>query len=96
MLREFLAEPDGDRIRLRVRPVSLPAGAYRVRVNWPDGLSLRDKPNLDANRLRVIAYDAEMIVLKTTDDGKWDRVRLPGTNEEGWVKAGNADRIEED
>ncbi|MGK7926201.1 MAG: SH3 domain-containing protein [Spirulina sp.] len=76
--------------------ITLPTGAYRVRVNWPDGLSLRDQPDLEANRLAVIPYDAEMIVLKTTDDGKWDRVRLPGTNQEGWVKAGNADRIEED
>lgn len=77
-------------------PVELPAGAYRVRVNWPDGLSLRDKPSLDANRLEIIPYEAEMIVLKTTDDGKWDRVRLPNSNNEGWVKAGNSDRIEED
>ena len=77
-------------------PVNLPSDAYRVRVNWPDGLSLRDKPSLDANRLEVIPYDAEMIVLETTDDGKWDRVRLPGSDNEGWVKAGNSDRIEED
>ncbi|MBP0017576.1 MAG: SH3 domain-containing protein [Cyanobacteria bacterium SBLK] len=77
-------------------PAELPSGAYRVRVNWPDGLSLRDKPSLDANRLEVIPYEAEMIVLRTTDDGKWDRVRLPGSSNEGWVKAGNSDRIEED
>lgn len=74
----------------------LEPGAYRARVTWPDGLSLRDEPSLDANRLDSILYDQEMIVLRSTDDGVWDRIRLPGTNKEGWVKAGNAERIEED
>ncbi|NEO88614.1 MAG: SH3 domain-containing protein, partial [Spirulina sp. SIO3F2] len=74
----------------------LEPGAYRARVTWPDGLSLRDEPSLDANRIESILYDQEMIVLRSTDDGVWDRVRLPGSNKEGWVKAGNAQRIEED
>ncbi|MEM9541112.1 MAG: SH3 domain-containing protein [Cyanobacteria bacterium P01_E01_bin.42] len=90
------AEPEVEATSPEPPPVELPSGAYRVRVNWPDGLSLRDQPNLDANRLEVIPYEAEMIVLRTTDDGKWDRVRLPGSNNEGWVKAGNSDRIDED
>ncbi|MEM8637594.1 MAG: SH3 domain-containing protein [Cyanobacteria bacterium P01_G01_bin.54] len=74
----------------------LEPGAYRARVTWPDGLSLRDEPSLDANRLETIVYNQEMIVLRSTDDSVWDRVRIPDSNQEGWVKAGNAERIEED
>ncbi|WP_204106290.1 MULTISPECIES: SH3 domain-containing protein [Spirulina sp. CCY15215] len=86
---EVVSEPEAPK-------VPLPEGAYRVRVNWPDGLSLRDKPDFDADRLEVIPYDAEMIVLRSNEDGTWDWIRIPGTNKEGWVKAGNSDRIEED
>ncbi|MGB0563959.1 MAG: SH3 domain-containing protein [Spirulinaceae cyanobacterium] len=75
---------------------ALEPGAYRVRVNWPDGLSLRDEPSVDANRIESVLYNQEMIVLRSTDDGEWDRVRIPNTNQEGWVKAGNAERLEED
>ncbi|NJK99118.1 MAG: SH3 domain-containing protein [Spirulinaceae cyanobacterium SM2_1_0] len=72
----------------------LEPGAYRMRVTWPDGLSLRAEPELDAEQIGGIAYDEIMIVLESSDDGSWDRVRLPGSDEQGWVKAGNAERIE--
>lgn len=71
----------------------LEPGAFRVRVTWPDGLSLRAEPNLEAEQIGSILYDQEMIVLRSAEDGLWDRVRLPASNKEGWVKAGNAERI---
>lgn len=83
------ASPDND-----VEP--LEPGAYRVRVTWPDGLSLRAEPNLEAEQIGSILYDQEMIVLRSAENGLWDRVRIPVSNREGWVKAGNAERIEEE
>ncbi|MDB9313448.1 SH3 domain-containing protein [Spirulina sp. CS-785/01] len=74
----------------------LEPGAYRAQVTWPDGLSLRDEPSLEAERIGGIAYENEMIILDTSDDGRWERVRLPGTEQEGWVKAGNSEPIEEE
>ncbi|MEQ9359232.1 SH3 domain-containing protein [Coleofasciculus chthonoplastes] len=75
-------------------PEELPPGAYEARVTWPEGLSLRDSPSLSANRIGGIAYNQEIIILKESDDKKWQRVRLSGSEEEGWVKAGNVERVE--
>jgi hypothetical protein len=74
--------------------IELEPGAYLVRVTWPDGLILRDEPSLEAGTLGSVLYDQKMVVLSSTDDGLWDRVRIPDTDEVGWVKAGNAERIE--
>ncbi|WP_017305806.1 SH3 domain-containing protein [Spirulina subsalsa] len=75
---------------------TLEPGAYRARVNWPDGLSLRATGADDAERIGGVAYNQEMIVLRTSSDGRWQEVRLPGSNQRGWVKSGNADRINDD
>jgi len=75
-------------------PEALPPGAYEARVTWPEGLSLRDSPSLNANRIGGIAYNKEIIILKESDDKKWQRVRLSGSEQEGWVKAGNVERVE--
>ncbi|MEQ8539920.1 MAG: SH3 domain-containing protein [Coleofasciculus sp. D1-CHI-01] len=72
----------------------LPPGAYEARVTWPEGLSLRDSPSLNANRIGGVAYNKEIIILKESDDQKWQRVRLSGSEQEGWVKAGNVERVE--
>jgi len=72
----------------------LEPGAYRVRVTWPDGLSLRAEPNLEAEPIGGLAYDEIAIVLESSADGRWERVRLPGSNQEGWIKAGNTERID--
>ncbi|MEQ9237534.1 SH3 domain-containing protein [Coleofasciculus sp. E2-BRE-01] len=75
-------------------PEELPPGAYEARVTWPEGLSLRDSPSLNANRIGGVAYNKEIIILKESDDQKWQRVRLSGSEQEGWVKAGNVERVE--
>jgi hypothetical protein len=75
-------------------PEELPPGAYEARVTWPEGLSLRDSPSLNANRIGGVAYNKEIIILKESDDKKWQRVRLSGSEQEGWVKAGNVERVE--
>lgn len=70
----------------------IPADAYRAVVTWPEGLSLRAEPSVDAGRVGGIAADASIIILGTSADGNWQRVRLPWSNQEGWVKAGNTKR----
>ncbi|BAP17034.1 SH3 domain-containing protein [cyanobacterium endosymbiont of Epithemia turgida] len=72
----------------------LPSGAYKASVIWPSGLSLRAEPDQDAQRIGGIDYEAELIILKTSLDGDWQNVRLSQNGQEGWVKAGNVQKIE--
>ncbi|MEL6496167.1 MAG: SH3 domain-containing protein [Cyanobacteria bacterium J06623_7] len=71
----------------------LPANAYRATVTWPQGLSLRAEPDVDATRIGGIETKATIFILEDSSDGKWQRVQLPWNGQEGWVKGGNTRRI---
>jgi hypothetical protein len=71
----------------------LPPNAYKAQVTWPQGLSLRSEPNLNAGRIGGISYNATIIILEDTSDNQWQRVRIPWSGQEGWVKGGNTKRI---
>lgn len=71
----------------------LPPNAYRATVTWPQGLSLRAEPDINGGRIGGIETKANIIILEDSADGKWQRVRLPWSNQEGWVKGGNTQRI---
>lgn len=73
----------------------LEPGAYRATVTWPDGLSLRSEPRGESESIGGLAYDQEMIILRTSDDGNWEQVRLPNSDRTGWVRAGNSQPIQE-
>jgi ABC-type Na+ efflux pump permease subunit len=70
----------------------LPPNAYTAVVTWPQGLSLRAEPNLNAGRVGGISYDAKIIILEDSADGQWQKIRVPWSDQEGWVKAGNTER----
>lgn len=74
---------------------TLAAGEYKARVTWSQGLSLRSEPSLDATRIGGVAYEQEVIVLGESDDQQWKNVRIARNGKEGWVKAGNLDRVSE-
>ncbi|NJL20682.1 MAG: SH3 domain-containing protein, partial [Leptolyngbyaceae cyanobacterium SM1_3_5] len=63
----------------------------RARVSIPIGLVLRQSPSRESTRLGGLEYEDEITVLETKGD--WMRVRLPNSDIEGWVRAGNAERI---
>jgi Bacterial SH3 domain len=73
----------------------LEPGAYRAIVSWSEGLSLRDRPGLESQRIGGIAYNAEIIILQDSEDKKWQKVRIPDSQQEGWIKTGNVTKIEE-
>ena len=75
-------------------PTKLEPGAYKARVSWRDGLSLRAEPSIDANKVGGISYNQRVIVLKESDDKNWQQVRVEDGSQEGWVKAGNIERID--
>ena len=76
-------------------PDQLPPGAYQAIVTWPEGLSLRDQPTVDGQSIGGVSGNQKVIILEESTDTKWLKVRIPGTDREGWVKAGNTKRVEE-
>lgn len=88
--QEELKEPE--ELKQEVVEPKLPPNAYRAVVTWPQGLSLRAEPDRNAGRIGGIGANASIIILKDSADGKWQRVRLPWSGQEGWVKAGNIER----
>ncbi len=70
----------------------LPEGAYEARVTWSSGLSLRAEPDLNGSRVGGVDYNEELLVLESSEDGVWQKVRTQG-GQEAWVKAGNVERL---
>ncbi|MEH2362299.1 SH3 domain-containing protein [Nostoc sp.] len=75
-------------------PKPLPSGAYRGRVSWREGLSLRSQPNQEAERIGGVGFNQKIIVLEENEDKSWQKIRLEGSEQEGWVKAGNTEKVD--
>ncbi|MEH1766990.1 SH3 domain-containing protein [Nostoc sp.] len=75
-------------------PKPLPAGAYRGRVSWAEGLSLRSQPSQEAEKIGGVRFNQKIIILEENDDKSWQKIRLEGSEQEGWVKAGNTEKID--
>jgi hypothetical protein len=73
----------------------LPAGAYKAKVNWSSGLSLRAEPSKDSERIGGVDYNTELIILEKSSDGNWEKVRVVGSDKEGWIKSGNVEKTGE-
>jgi Bacterial SH3 domain len=73
----------------------LPSGAYRGRVNWAEGLSLRSQPNQEAEKIGGVAFNQKIIILSESEDKAWQKIRLENSEQEGWVKAGNTEKVDE-
>ncbi|MEH2292642.1 SH3 domain-containing protein [Nostoc sp.] len=76
-------------------PKPLPSGAYRGRVSWAQGLSLRSQPNQEAERIGGVGFNQKIIVLEESEDKAWQKIRLEGSEQEGWVKAGNTEKVDQ-
>ncbi|AFZ13591.1 SH3 type 3 domain-containing protein [Crinalium epipsammum PCC 9333] len=72
----------------------LEPGAYKARVKWESGLSMRSEANFESSKVGGVAYNQEVVVLQDSDDKQWQKVRVVETNEEGWVKAGNLEQAD--
>lgn len=75
---------------------ALEPGAYEARVTWSEGLILRSEPNIDAERIGSAGYNQQIRVLEESIDKNWQRIRLDDSEQEGWVKAGNIERINQE
>lgn len=79
-----------------VNAQELEPGAYKARISWREGLSLREEPSLEANKVGGVAYNQRVVVIKQSDDQKWQQIRLEDSEQKGWVKAGNIERVDEE
>lgn len=70
----------------------LPPAAYDAKVVWKDGLSLKEEPNVGAQKLGKVAFNAKVAIIKTSNDKQWVLIRSETDNLQGWVKAGNIDK----
>ena len=73
----------------------LPPGAYRATVTWPQGLILRAQPQVNAERLGGVGFNAKVIVLQSNNDKSWQKIRIQSSGQEAWVKAGNTRKVAE-
>lgn len=80
-----------------VTPTALdnPPGSYEAVVMQPIGLVLRGGPGAEHQQLGGIDYQDKVLVLETDEAGLWMRVRVLESGQEGWVKAGNTQNLNE-
>jgi len=72
----------------------LPAGAYQAKVIWSGGLSLRANPDTASERVGGVDYNAALVVLEKSSDGEWVKVKVPDSDQVGWVRVGNLKKTE--
>ena len=72
----------------------LPPGAYPATVTWPQGLILRAEPGANGERLGGVGFNAKVVVLESSSDKNWQKIRIESSGKEAWVKAGNTRKVE--
>lgn len=73
----------------------LPKGAYRGKITWPQGVSLRSEPAQDSERVGGAGFNEKIIVLEESPDKVWKKVRVESSKIEGWTKVGNVEKVEQ-
>lgn len=71
----------------------LEPGAYLAIVTYPDGLSVRDRPEADAGQVSSVDFQQEVVVLEETADRQWQHIRSQTSAIKGWVKGGNTEKV---
>ena len=94
------AQPEAPPAPVETPPVvapaeELPPDAYLAVVVQPIGLVVRSGPGAENPQLAGVDYQDQVIVLETDDSDSWLRVRVQATGQEGWVKAGNTEAVDE-
>ena len=92
--KEKSSSPTASPVEAIPSPQEIPTGTYKAKVIWNSGLSLRAEPSAEAARLGTVPYKAEIMVLGTNGDNTWQKVRLLSTEQEGWIKGGNIEKID--
>ena len=73
----------------------LPPDSYVAVVVQPIGLVMRSGPGAENPQLGGVDFQEQVLVLQTDDSGNWMKIRVRETGQEGWVKAGNTENVNE-
>ncbi|MEL6402450.1 MAG: SH3 domain-containing protein [Cyanobacteria bacterium J06626_4] len=73
----------------------IPPGSYEAVVIQPIGLVLRSGPGAEHQQLGGVDYNDQVLVLETDPGERWVKVRISSSGQEGWVKAGNTQALNE-
>jgi uncharacterized protein YgiM (DUF1202 family) len=65
-----------------------------AKVVWPQGLLLRDSPSYDSGQSGGVDFNTQVYILETSPDQVWQKVQVRGKSLQGWVKAGNLEKID--
>ncbi|MGA7932257.1 MAG: SH3 domain-containing protein [Kovacikia sp.] len=74
-------------------PKKSEADGYRARIVISEGLNLREGPDRNSNRVGGVEYNDEVTVLEASPDQEWQKVRVEGSDLEGWIKAGYTEKL---
>lgn len=72
-----------------------PPDSYVAVVVQPIGLVVRSGPGAENPQLGGVDFQEQVLVLQTDDSGNWMKIRVRETGQEGWVKAGNTETVDE-
>ncbi len=73
---------------------ALAPGTYKALVVQPIGLIMREGPGTEHAQVGGVDYNESLIVLEEPADQGWIKVRVVANGQEGWVKAGNTQKVE--
>jgi Bacterial SH3 domain len=79
-----LVEPD------KIKPLA--PEAYDAKVLWKDGLSLKQDPDPNSEKVGGVEFNAKVAIVETSDDKQWVKIQSEKENLQGWVRAGNIDK----
>lgn len=69
-------------------------GLYQAVVVQPIGLVIREGPGTSYTQLGGVDYNDKVEVLEEDPNQNWIRIRVIGSGQEGWVKAGNTRQVQ--
>ncbi|MCG9892877.1 MAG: SH3 domain-containing protein [Thermosynechococcaceae cyanobacterium MS004] len=69
-------------------------GSYPALVVYQGELVVRDSPASSGKVVDKLVLDETVVVEGTSEDGRWQQVRVPAKGVEGWVGNGNLKRAQ--
>ena len=91
------AQPEAESAPVAALPTApveeIPPDSYAAVVVQPIGLVMRSGPGAENPQLGGVDYQEQVLVLQTDDSGNWMKIRVRDTGQEGWVKAGNTQTV---
>jgi Bacterial SH3 domain len=69
------------------------SGLYKGKIIPEQGVSLREKPTTDSNRVGGIAGNATVVVLEESEDKRWLKIRNDQGYQVGWIRSRSLEKL---